>query len=135
MSQEEFEKFVFPLTENQVKIVKGLHCFFTRLSNVHCQHQFGVPVYYRHQWLFYLNPNREGSIELCFTNATIFSLGKEMLNFGNRQKIGSYIVNRVEQLTSPIFTSLVFEAIRIDTALRFKALKYVPAVDATSNVA
>ncbi len=58
-----------------------------------------------------------------------------MLNFGSRQKIGSYIVKSVQQLTSPIFTSLVFEAIRIDAELEFKAIQHATAADATSKVA
>lgn len=135
MSQEEFEKFVFPLTENQKRIVKECHHFFSRLRGVHCQRQYGVPFYHGNSWLFYINPHRDGYVELCFPRAKYFSKGIEDLHFGGRQQIGSIDIKTVQQLTSPIFTSLVFEAIRIDAELEFKAIQHATADDATSKVA
>ena len=114
MSEEEFQKFLLPLTANQRRICLECHSFLMRFIHVKCEKKFGVPFYKVNGWFCYINPVHGGGVKISFPYAKKFNDKTNALFYGELKLVGSLRLNAFEDIALGVFPSLIQEALEID---------------------
>lgn len=92
--------FTEKLEENQRKIFLFLHESFLGFPEVSCKIRYKIPFYDYHSWVCYINPLKNGAVELCFIKGNKMVLHKHLLQSKGRKMIAGIEIANLN--TAPI---------------------------------
>jgi hypothetical protein len=86
----EFVHFWEKLTDNQQQLMMHLNELLENEFQLSRKMRFKLPFYFKNSWICYLNPLKNGALELAFTRANELPKDLDMLDFKDRKQVGSF---------------------------------------------
>ncbi|GAB4414325.1 MAG: hypothetical protein OHK0039_22020 [Bacteroidia bacterium] len=108
--------FIFDHSDPQRAIMLALYESFVGHPGVTAHIRYKIPFFYRKSWLCYLNPLRNGTVELAFTRGDELSNAQGILDFRGRSQVASIILTTPETLPWTGLHEVFREALLLDEA-------------------
>ncbi|MCI5056828.1 MAG: DUF1801 domain-containing protein [Flavobacteriales bacterium] len=109
--------FILKHQNPQKEIMLFLHDYFLSKEGVTTRISYKIPFYYGNKWLCYLNPLKNGSVDLCFCRGYKLSNKEELLNMKGRKYISSLNLTDFESIPFEGIASIFEEAMMLDQNL------------------
>jgi len=103
---------------SQSDTIKYLHQFIASYPDIKSKIMFTTPFYTRNKWLMYSNKLKNGTVELCFVNAKLFTNHLEYLDFKKRKQVAGITYKQVTDIDENVVDLLINEAIRVDNLFK-----------------
>ena len=75
---------------------------------------YGVPMYSMKSWICYLNPQKKGGIELCFTRGVDLSNEQGLLDLRGRKMVAGVYFHHLSEIPERVLDEIIQEALIID---------------------
>ena len=111
--------YIESLDGEQRRIMLVLHQFLSTYPQVTCRIRYRVPFFYRKTWLCYLNPQKNGSVELCFVRANELSNENGLLDFKNRTQVAGVTYFATGEIREEALAEVVQEALLLDETVPY----------------
>ncbi|GAB4231908.1 MAG: hypothetical protein Tsb0034_04470 [Ekhidna sp.] len=108
------ENFILGLDGRQKAIVSFLHQKITNDHDLIGKIRFNIPMYYRKQWVCYLNPIKGDGVELAFLKGHRLSNEQGILQSKNRKLVSGIDLYQVEEIPMRAIDEILQEAIILD---------------------
>ncbi len=82
--------------------------------NISAKLRYGIPFYYQHSWVCYLNPLKAGGIELVFIKGQRLSNESGLLQDRNRKMVSGIHLQEEKDLPMKAIVEIFQEALWID---------------------
>jgi hypothetical protein len=105
-----FEKY----SGKQKQVMLYLHRLISNLPQVTSKIAYGIPFYYRKSWLCYINPRKQGAVELCFTRGNELSNEQGILMANKRKQIRGITFSAVSDIPERGLLEILNEALLLD---------------------
>jgi len=106
---EGIQDFIYELENNQRDIMQYLHDLMLTFPDLTGKIRYKVPFYYRKSWMYYMNPQKEDTVELCFLRGNELSNVQDLLDFKDRKQVGGITfasVQDIKTIEEPLFELL-----------------------------
>jgi len=107
------------LEGEQRRIMLALFQFIEAFPQVTCRIRYKVPFFYRKSWLCYLNPLKNGSVELCFVRANELSNEQGLLDFKDRTQVAGVTYFSAKDIQEPMLAEVLQEALLLDEEVAY----------------
>ncbi len=108
------ENFIADYTADQQAILHYFHQLIKDLPKVSSKISYRVPFYYRNRWLCYLNPKKDGGVDLAFCRGNELSNENGLLEIKNRKLIASITFYKLKDIPKSAINEILHEAILLD---------------------
>lgn len=98
----------------QQRILLVLHELITSLPQVTDKIRYKIPFYDRKSWVCYLNPLKEGGVELCFLHGNELSNEQGLLDFKGRKQVAGISYFAVSDIREEPLLEILQEALLLD---------------------
>ena len=98
----------------QQRILLVLHELITSLPQVTDKIRYKIPFYDRKSWVCYLNPLKEGGVELCFLHGNELSNEQGLLDFKGRKQVAGMSYFAVSDIREEPLLEILQEALLLD---------------------
>lgn len=102
---------------SQRDIMLALHDVLTGFPGVRGKMRFNIPFYDRNRWLCYLNPLKNGGVELSFCQADRLSNEQGLLDFRGRTQVAGVTFRQVADIRPEVLLEVLQEAMMVDDTL------------------
>ena len=88
-----------------------------RITNHHglrVKISYGIPMYALKSWICYINPQKKGGIELCFTRGCDLSNEQGLLHLRGRKMVAGAYFYDISEIPEQSLDELVQEAVLLD---------------------
>ena len=116
-----FEQFWEKLSEKQQKCAELMDSLLQDEFQLTQKMRYQLPFYFRNSWICYLNPLKNGTLELAFTRANEFSQELNLLDFKGRKQVGSLEFDELTEETISKIRFLMIEAIDLDERVAYNS--------------
>ena len=106
--------YILDLTEPQQLVAQFLHDLLLEFPDLSCRITYGLPFFYRKKWVCYLNPMKDGSVELAFTRGHLLSNEQGLLESKGRKLVSSATFRQVEDIPVDALMEIIQEALLLD---------------------
>ena len=111
--------YIESLDGEQRRIMLALHQFLSTFPQVTCRIRYRVPFFNRKSWLCYLNPQKNGGVELCFVRANELSNENGLLDFKNRTQVAGVTYFATGEIREEALAEVVQEALLLDETVPY----------------
>ena len=109
------ELFIYNKEDDQKYILEFLHHWIiSTCKSIQPKIRYGIPFYYRNKWVCYLNPLKNGTVEIAFTRANQLRNESGLLQFGTRKQVAGLIIQSIETLPLLALQVIMTEALELD---------------------
>jgi hypothetical protein len=116
---DKVEEFIYCHEGKQREILLFFHNLLLSFPMVTAKFQYKLPFYYRKTWFCYLNPTKNGGVELSFIRGRELADEHGLLDFKNRKKVGSIPIQELSDITTEIH-ALIQETLLLDETVPYK---------------
>lgn len=81
---------------------------------------YGIPMYYAHKWVVYLNADKKKGVEVAFPRGHLLNDKYQLLESKGRKMVKSIEFFNIEEIPEEEIKSTLEEAIKIDNKLNGK---------------
>ena len=117
------EEFILAYQGEQREILHYLHDLLTSHLNLTPKIRYKVPFYYGKSWICYVNPTKEGDIELAFTRGSELSNEHGLLESKGRKQVASIELHDLETAPLHEIETILHEAILLDDVVPYGSKK------------
>jgi hypothetical protein len=96
------------------RIMRVLHELVAQNPGITGKIRYQLPFYYRHSWICYLNPVKEGGVEFAFTRGNELHDAPGLLEAKGRKQVRSVTFYQVNELPMEGLRELVQEGLLLD---------------------
>ena len=107
------EDFIYGFEGEQREILLYFHQFLTDL-NLRSKISYKIPFYYGKSWICYLNPRKDGKVELGFPRGAELSNDQGLLEARDRKMVMGVVFEDVNRIPMETVTEVIHEAIILD---------------------
>jgi hypothetical protein len=113
------EDYIFNLENpKQAELIEGAHNLIESLvPQIKSSIKWKVPYYEYVKHMCYLNPQKNGGIEICFVHGKLFSNEQGLLQDKNRKYVRGLQINSLEELYQDAVAEIIVEAVTINEEL------------------
>lgn len=111
--------YIYQLEGDQQEMMLQLHELLTSYPEVSGKIRYKIPFYYRKSWICYLNPLKDGGVELAFTRANELSNEQGLLDFKNRKQVAGIAFAKVGDINENILHEIFQEALLLDEEVNY----------------
>ena len=108
------EEFMYQMEGKQRAILLYLHQILTTELNLSAKMRYKIPFYYGKSWICYLNPTKEGKIDLSFIYGNQLSNEQGLLESRGRKQVCSISLEEVKNIPTKAIYDMLQEAILLD---------------------
>jgi hypothetical protein len=108
------DEFIFNQKEKQKEMMLFLKDYFISYSGITSKLSYKIPFFYGKKWICYLNPMKDGTVDLCFCRGNQLSNKEGMLQMKGRKMIASMNLNELEKIPFEGIKSIFKEALILD---------------------
>jgi hypothetical protein len=112
--------YIFQHQGNQKEILLYFHDLLTKELNLTSKIRYKIPFYDRRSWICYLNPIKDGKIELAFIRGKELSNNQGLLEFKKRKQIAGIEFESLSQIPFEAVHEIIHEAILLDDKIPYK---------------
>lgn len=109
--------------EPKQQVMQWLHDLICSFPEIEPRLTLGIPFYYRKKWICYLNPTRDGQVELGFPKGHLLSNEQGLLQANGRSQVRGIKFGSVAEIPVAELQEILAEAIIIDEELTGKTNK------------
>ena len=113
--------FIFQFEGEQRAIMLFIHDWLTVDLNLTAKMRFKTPFYYRKSWICYLNPTKQGTIELAFTRGNELSNSQGLLDSKGRKQVFSIELKKLSESPIETINEIIQEAILLDETIKYES--------------
>ncbi len=118
------ELFIFEKEGNQKLILEFLHHWLIKsYPGIQAKIRYGIPFYYKNKWICYMNPIKNGQVEIAFTRANLLKNENGLLQFGTRKQVAGVIIQDLATLPIDALKASMAEAIELDSNTKYSIKK------------
>lgn len=111
--------YIESLDGEQRRIMLALYQIISTYPQVTCRIRYNVPFFYRKTWICYLNPLKDGEVELCFVRANELSNEHGLLDFKNRTQVAGVTYLTTNDIREDVLADTLQEALLLDETVRY----------------
>ena len=115
------EDFILEFSGEQKAIMLYFHKWLTKELNLTDKMRFKIPFYYRKSWICYLNPTKQGTIELAFTRGNELSNSQGLLDSKGRKQVFSIELKKLSESPIETINEIIQEAILLDETIKYES--------------
>ena len=115
------QAFIYDHTGAQGEVLQYLYDMLMSFPEMETKIRYRVPFFYRKSWICYLNPKKDGCIELCFLRANEMSNEQGLLDFKERTQVAGVTYGSVKEINDELLWEVVQEAILLDETVKYKS--------------
>ena len=119
-------EYIYGREGDQQEIMLYLHQIITSYPEVSGKMRYNIPFYYRKSWICYLNPTKDGSVELAFTRANELSNEQGLLDFKGRAQVAGITFAKANEIQEDALHEILQEALLLDEAVKYAAKRKSP---------
>jgi len=108
------ESFIYKFEGQQKEIMLYFYNVLSGQPGVIAKIAFGIPFFNRKTWICYLNPKKNGGIELAFTRGNELSNHSGLLKAGNRKLVRGVVFNTLKDIPFDEINEIMQEALLLD---------------------
>lgn len=108
------EFFILEQEGQQRKILEQLHDLFTSFPEITSKIRYRIPFYYHKSWICYLNPTKDGGIELAFTRGNELSNEQGLLESKGRKQVCGITFYQSKDIDEDLLAEIFQEALILD---------------------
>lgn len=108
------ETFIANREGKQHEILLFLHDLLCNYPHISHKIHYSVPFYKRKKWLCYLNPTKQGGVEMCFIRGYQMANEEELLQAKGRKQITGITFFEVNEIPLVEVKALIQEAILLE---------------------
>jgi hypothetical protein len=106
--------YLFDFKGEQNTILCYFHDLLNRELELTPKMRYGIPFYYRFSWICYLNPSKDGAVELAFPRGNELSNVQGILNSRGRKQVCSIDFLKFSEIPRKEIYEIIQEAILLD---------------------
>ena len=95
-------------------MIGHLHDRLTNHHGLRSTISYGVPMYSLKAWICYINPQKKGGIELCFTRGVDLSNEQGLLQLRGRKMVAGVYFQHISEIPEQSIDEIIQEAILLD---------------------
>ena len=111
---DEVQEFIFDLEGGQRDLMQFLYNLLMDQPGMSCRISYKVPLFIRKQSICYMNPKKNGSMEIAFTRGHQLSNDQRILETGNRKYIKGITLRSMNNIPLEALHEIIQEAILLD---------------------
>lgn len=115
------EAFILDFPGEQGAVMQYLHDMLMSFPEMETKIRYSVPFFFRRSWICYLNPKKEGKVELCFLRANEMSNEQGLLDFKDRSQVAGVTYGSVKEIDNAVLWEVVQEAILLDETVKYSS--------------
>jgi hypothetical protein len=108
-----YDDFISKLNGNQRQIVESLHSVILSFPGTSCKIRWGIPFFDYKKWVCYINPRKDGKVDLTFLQARKFDDPTGLLEARGRKMVKSLVVADDSDDTLATVIILMEEALKV----------------------
>lgn len=116
---EAVEDFIYRYEGQQRELLLQLHQVLTEELNLSPKIRYKIPFYYNRSWICYLNPTKQGTVELAFTRGNELSNAQGLLDSKGRQQVFSIEITSLSDIQNEALHEVWQEAILLDETVPY----------------
>lgn len=110
----EVEDFIYQFEGHQREVMLYFHQLMTKELNLSEKIRFKIPFYYGKSWICYLNPIKEGKIELAFIRGNELSNTQGLLHNKGRKQVHGVEFDTVSDIPFEAINEIIQESLLLD---------------------
>ena len=118
---EEVEFFILEQEGMQRAVLQYLHELISSYPNIIAKIRYKIPFYYQKSWLCYLNPTKDGRVELAFTRGNELSNEQGLLQSNGRKQVFGITFSSIEEIKEELIHEIFQEALLLDEEVPYKS--------------
>lgn len=119
LKMTEVEHCIYGFEAQQQEIMLVLHRLLTEDLNLTAKIRYKIPFYFRKSWICYLNPQKNGSVELAFVRGNELSDAQGILDSKGRKQVCSIELFKRSEMPMKELTEIFQEAILLDDSIAY----------------
>ena len=121
------EDFIYQYEGNQREILIYFHNLLSAELGLSDRIRYKIPFYFKNSWICYLNPFKNGAVELAFTRGNELSNVQGLLEARNRKQISGIAFEKVADIPFKAIREIIQEAILLDETIPYKSKRTIKA--------
>ena len=110
----DIEAYLSDLDSPQQEMMDYLHQLITSYPEVTAKIRYKIPFYYRRSWICYLNPTKDGGVELAFTRGNELSNEQGLLDARGRKQVSGVVFYQLKDIPEAVLYEVLQEAFLLD---------------------
>ena len=110
----DIEAYLSDLASPQQEMMDYLHQLITSYPEVTAKIRYKIPFYYRRSWICYLNPTKDGGVELAFTRGNELSNEQGLLDARGRKQVSGVVFYQLRDIPEAVLHEVLQEAFLLD---------------------
>ncbi len=111
--------FIYQHDNPQRAILEYLHERISSLPEVTAKIRYKIPFYYRKSWFCYLNPTKDGGVELAFTRGNELSNEQGLLASKGRKQVYGVTFYSLKDIPEDTLFEVLTEALVLDETVKY----------------
>lgn len=117
----EVENFIYEKEGAQRELLMYFHSLFTDRLGLTAKIRYKIPFYYQKSWICYLNPKKDGKLDLAFIRANELSNASGLLQAKDRKQIASIELDPHTEIPEEAILEIMTEALELDQKTPYKS--------------
>ncbi|WKK86518.1 DUF1801 domain-containing protein [Marivirga arenosa] len=117
----EVEQYIFDLKINQREIMLYFHDILAHQLELEAKIRYKIPFYYHKSWVCYMNPIKNGGVELAFLRANELSNHQGLLDFKGRKQVAGISFFNLKKVPKDLIYEIIQEALLLDESIKYKS--------------
>ncbi len=113
------ELFILEKEGEQQKILDRLHNLLSSFPEITSKIRYKIPFYYHKSWICYLNPTKDGGIELAFTRGNELSNEQGLLDSKGRKQVYGISFHSSREIDEDLVAEVFQEALILDEEIPY----------------
>lgn len=110
----DIEAYIAELDGPQQEVMDYLHRLMASYPEVTAKIRYKIPFYYRRSWICYLNPTKDGGVELAFTRGNELSNEQGLLDARGRKQVSGAVFYQLKDIPEEALHEVLQEAFLLD---------------------
>ncbi|MCB0564509.1 MAG: DUF1801 domain-containing protein [Phaeodactylibacter sp.] len=119
----DIEAYLSDLASPQQEMMDYLHQLITSYPEVTAKIRYKIPFYYRRSWICYLNPTKDGGVELAFTRGNELSNEQGLLDARGRKQVSGVVFYQLRDIPEAVLHEVLQEAFLLDEEVPYSVRK------------
>lgn len=108
------EDYIYSQKSNQKELMLHLHLWLLQTGKLKPKISYGIPFYYGKRWVCYLNPLKNGGVELAFTRGNELKNESGILDNKGRKLVYGIDLDSLETIPHELLDKVLREALELD---------------------
>lgn len=116
--------FIYDQEEPRQEILLYLHELISSYPELIGKIRYKIPFYYRKSWICYLNPTKDGGVELAFPRGNELSNEQGLLMANGRKQVRGMTFYKIKDIPEDAIHEILAEALLLDEEVAYKSKRW-----------